>query len=128
MSVGYSIKKGNLVVIWLDSEDTPGNLEQPHWPNGTEWASKKEAEDWAKAWVAYNADETADRPGDGPDQPLIPHPTNKEVNDALAANAVLAQAQHAEAEVGEGGVIVGTELEQEPKAVDQSPEAPVEAE
>lgn len=85
MPAGYSIKKNNLVVIWLDSEDTPGNLEQPHWPDGTPWASKKEAEDWAKAWLAHNADETAAMPGNGPDAPTIPTPTVEEVEAAREA-------------------------------------------
>ena len=82
MSAGYSIKKDNLVVIWLDSEETPGNLEQPHWPDGTKWSSKKEAEDWAKAWLAHNADETKPMPGNGPSEPTIATPTAEEAEKA----------------------------------------------
>ena len=76
---GYSIKKDNLVVIWLDSEETPGNLEQPTWPDGTKWASKAEAEAWAKAWLAHRDDETKPMPGNGPDQATIPTLSAEEV-------------------------------------------------
>jgi len=76
---GYSIKKDNLVVIWLDSEETPGNIEQPTWPDGTKWASKAEAEAWAKAWLAHREDETKPMPGNGPDQATIPTLSAEEV-------------------------------------------------
>jgi hypothetical protein len=95
MAAGYSVKKNNLVVIWLDSEDTPGNLEQPHWPDGTAWASKKEAEDWAKAWLAHNADETKPMPGNGPDAATIPTPTAEEAE--AAREAAIAEITAAEA-------------------------------
>lgn len=86
MTAGYSVKNDGRVVIWLDAEDTPGNLVQPTWPDGTEWADKDEAEDWAKAWLAYNEDpDNAPQPGNGPDLPLIPSRTVEEVEEARAA-------------------------------------------
>lgn len=97
MSAGYSIKKDNLVVIWLDSEDTPGNLEQPHWPDGTPWDSKKEAESWAKAWLAHREDETLPMPGNGPDQPTIPTPTAEEAEAARAEKIAAIEAENAKA-------------------------------
>lgn len=115
MAAGYSIKKNNLVVIWLDSEDTPGNLEQPTWPDGTAWASKKEAEDWAKAWLAHSADETAPRAGNGPDQPTIPVPTVKEIEAARAEAEAIVEKQLAESHPEETP-IVGTDAEDFPRA------------
>lgn len=117
MPAGYSVKKDNLVVIWLDSEDTPGNLEQPTWPDGTKWASKKEAEDWAKAWLASYADETAPRPGNGPDLALIPHPTVEEVEAARAIEIARIQALHAANDVPESPVV--TEEVAEPASDDK---------
>lgn len=115
MAAGYSVKKNNLVVIWLDSEDTPGNLEQPTWPDGTAWASKKEAEDWAKAWLAHSADETAPRAGNGPDEPTIPVPTVKEV-EAAREVAIAAAEKHIADAHAEETPIVGTDAEESPKA------------
>lgn len=94
---GYSIKKDNLVVIWLDSEETPGNIEQPSWPDGTKWASKAEAEAWAKAWLAHRDDETKPMPGNGPDQPTIPTLSAEEVEKIRAEKVVEIEAAAATA-------------------------------
>jgi len=95
---GYSIKKDNLVVIWLDSEDTPGNLEQPTWPDGTKWASKAEAEAWAKAWLAHREDETKPMPGNSPDQATIPTLSVEEVEKAREEKIAAIEAANAAAE------------------------------
>jgi hypothetical protein len=44
---------------------------QPAWPDGTPFASKKEAEDWAKVFIGYLKDETALQPGNSPDNPVL---------------------------------------------------------
>lgn len=117
MPAGYSVKKDNLVVIWLDSEDTPGNLEQPSWPDGTKWASKKEAEEWAKAWLAHNADETKPMPGNSPDVPTIPTPTIEEA-EAARAKAIAEVAElHAANDVPESPIV--TEEVAEPASDDK---------
>lgn len=60
----YEIGKNTSVVI-----DFGGStLEQATWPDGTKWASKAEAEAWAKLYIAHLDDETAPRPGNGPDK------------------------------------------------------------
>lgn len=100
MTAGYSVKNDGRVVIWLDAEDTPGNLVQTTWPDGTEWASKDEAEAWAQAWLAHNADpENAPAPGNGPDQPTIPVRTVEEVEEARAVKVAEVEAQFAAANV-----------------------------
>ena len=123
MSAGYSIKKDNLVVIWLDSEDTPGNLEQPSWPDGTAWRSKKEAEDWAKAWLAHNADETKPMPGNGPDLALIPTPTVEEVE--AAREAKIAEIKAVD-DAAAADVAAAAKLPEEDAVAEEAPAASAE--
>lgn len=63
----YSIGKNNVVTI-----DFGGTgLEQATWPDGTKWASKAEAEAWAKQYLAALEDPTAPRPGNSPEAPTL---------------------------------------------------------
>lgn len=43
-------------------------IEQPNWPDGTEWANEQEARTWADLWIAYisSTDSSAPKPPDGP--------------------------------------------------------------
>jgi hypothetical protein len=60
------------VRIFQNDTGIPSIL-QPHWPDGTAW-KKGEAEAWAEQFILAANDETADLPGDGPDQPTKPRP------------------------------------------------------
>lgn len=50
----YEVDKDNAIRVW-DNENPNENdapfFFQPDWPNETPWASKAEAEDWAKLFV-----------------------------------------------------------------------------
>ena len=81
----------------LFRSETPGNIEQPNWPDGTKWASKAEAEAWAKAWLAHRDDETKPMPGNGPDQPTIPTLSAEEVEKIRAEKVVEIEAAAATA-------------------------------
>lgn len=63
----YEIGTGNAITI--DFGDS--QIVQPTWPDGTKWKSKTEAEAWAKLFVAHLADDSAPRPGNGPDKKVL---------------------------------------------------------
>lgn len=67
----------NTVRIWLQDESAEKpTILQPHWPDGTAWQTKAEAEGWATAYVeAYANPESEFLPGDTPGQPLKLRPT-----------------------------------------------------
>lgn len=44
---------------------------QATWPDGTKFASKTEAEQWADVFVGWIADESAPQPGNSPDVPVL---------------------------------------------------------
>ena len=69
----YEITSNNEVLIF-----EPGNatgvplIKQPHWPDGTPWASKLQAEVWAKTFVASRDEPDYEfEPGFTPSEPLI---------------------------------------------------------
>ena len=46
----YEIDSANTVRIWFDENPEP-SIAQPHHPDGSEWANRKAAEDWANATI-----------------------------------------------------------------------------
>lgn len=82
MTFTYAIGKDNLLEVWnseVVTEDNAPILRQPHWPDGTSWATKKEAEDWAKAFIALMENPMIELvPGPNPSQPLMPNPALEE--------------------------------------------------
>lgn len=50
-------------------------LYQPDYPDFTPFATKKQAETWAKQFIKFMTDETAEMPGDNPDMPTKPRPS-----------------------------------------------------
>ena len=67
----YEIDQDGALLIYNDSDEPI--IYQPQWPNGAEW-SDGEAEAWADQYILSLTDETADLPGDGPEQPTKPRP------------------------------------------------------
>jgi hypothetical protein len=76
--MNYTTDNNNAISIFMDGSEVPFMF-QPDWPDGTPWASKKEAEDWAKAKIAELTIESAPMAGDTPSQPTKPKPTAEEV-------------------------------------------------
>lgn len=74
----YQLGKDNAISFYDDEnpiEDGSPFFYQPDWPNGAKWASKAEAEAWAKAFIAELQDPKSEFvAGDSPDQPLKPRP------------------------------------------------------
>lgn len=69
----YTANK-NEVLIWIGMTEEP-NIVQPHWPDGTPWASDEDAKAWAEAYIeSAENPESEFLPGNSPDQPLIPRP------------------------------------------------------
>jgi len=78
MSFRYEINTKNEVRVWDDSNPDPSGAPfflQPNWPNGTAWATKKEAETWVKAFIAQLENpESEFVAGDSPEEPIKPRP------------------------------------------------------
>ena len=79
----FTINEDNSIYGWvsLDSKEAGDApiLFQPDWPDGTPWASKKEAEFWATIWVeSLNPDSTR-APGDSPSAPIINRVISKNI-------------------------------------------------
>lgn len=72
----YTIDDENAARAFMDDSDVPF-LYQPHWPDGTPWASKEEAEGWilAKIEELTNPDHTV-VPGNNPSEPVLPRPVD----------------------------------------------------
>jgi len=51
----YEIDEKNAIRIWQGGVDIPF-LFQPNYPDGTPWADKADAENWAKAKIAEHTD------------------------------------------------------------------------
>lgn len=92
MNYTYEIDENNAVRIWSLRKPLPGNapsLFQPSWPDQTPWASKEEAENWAKAFIECREDETGTyktgkNPEEGfkvevPPKPTLDEPTEEDV-------------------------------------------------
>jgi hypothetical protein len=97
MEITYSIAKGNVISFTVDDASEPCMV-QPHWPDGTKWGSKAEAEAWAKAYIAFTKDPSADRPGQSPDKPIIPAAELEMPEDHFRALEEAAAAAEAERE------------------------------
>ena len=79
MSNRYEIEDGTHAIrVYYDGADVAG-LYQPHWPNGEPWSSAKEAEEWAKLFLASMEDPEAPYPPGGPGEAPTPKPTPEEV-------------------------------------------------
>jgi len=62
--------------IWLDDEAEMPTIIQPHWPDGTAWASAEEPQSWAEATIAHASDPDAQfMAGPRPSDPLMPVPS-----------------------------------------------------
>lgn len=65
----YEIDNNNAIRMWHDGEEVPF-LFQPDYPNGTPFADKADAENWAKAKMTeledINAPEAPSFPGEEP--------------------------------------------------------------
>jgi len=76
--------------IWFDNEAENPTIIQPHWPDGTAWASYEEAQGWGEATLASIADPTLRViAGPSPEEPLqqIPEPpTTSEILQGLGVN------------------------------------------
>lgn len=74
----YEIDSNNHLRVWDNDLSNPENapfLFQPDWPDGTPWASRQEAQDWANAYLeALSNPESEFIQGNSPDAPVIPRP------------------------------------------------------
>lgn len=81
MSYRYEVDKDKAVRIWDDANPNEFNapfILQPNWPDSTAWASKSEAESWAKAFIAaLENPESEFIAGDTPSEPLKPRPVEE---------------------------------------------------
>lgn len=92
---------------------------QSAWPDGTPFASKTEAEDWAKVFIGYLEDESAPQPGNSPDNPVLSDEdlvdyAAREEFERITAEAKAeadAKAEQFAAELVEAGFIVASESE-----------------
>ena len=82
MSYKYELGPKYEISVWDLDNPTPENVPhffQPNWPDGTPWANKAEAENWAKALIELLSNPDCEfQPGDSPDQPLKPKPPRPE--------------------------------------------------
>ena len=69
---------GNTIRIY-DGVSTVPFILQPHWPDGTPWATKQEAENWATATIASNNPDEPMEAGHSPLQPLVAKKTPQEL-------------------------------------------------
>jgi hypothetical protein len=69
---------GNTIRIFDGTSEVPFIL-QPHWPDGTPWATKQEAENWATATIASNNPDEPMDAGFSPSQPLVAKKTPQEL-------------------------------------------------
>jgi len=67
------IQDGNVLEIF-DGINPEPFIRQPHWPDGTAWASSQEAKIWGQQQILSMTDQTAELPGINPDQPTMPRP------------------------------------------------------
>lgn len=86
MNYKYELGPKHEISVWNLDNPTPENVPhffQPNWPDGTPWADKAEAENWAKALIELFSNPDCEfEPGPSPDQPLVPKPTRPESTDA----------------------------------------------
>jgi hypothetical protein len=68
----------NAIKIY-DGENEAPFIYQPHWPDGTPWASKAEATAWAEAKVGESDNDNPVMAGISPSQPTLPKPTQEDL-------------------------------------------------
>ena len=73
----YEIDEADGFAIRCWDDENPDELGrpflyQPHWPDNTPWASKKEAELWAQQLVSMKENFRNGRPGSSPSNPFYP--------------------------------------------------------
>jgi len=101
MRYEYKIDKNLVLQIWdkeKPNEEMKPFLEQPYWPDGTQWADKAQAENWAKAYIEALANPNSEFvAGNSPDKPELPRPvkTSDELDEEKAERL---EAEQAEAE------------------------------
>lgn len=84
MRFQFHITENKELRIWDRENPNPKNapvIFQPNWPDGTDWASKEEAEAWANVFIeSIINSESEFIPGLSPDEPkrLRPKPEPKE--------------------------------------------------
>lgn len=71
----YEIDESTYAISMFESDNEIPFLFQPFWPDQTPWASKKEAEDWAKAKIEELSNPNSEYwAGVTPSEPLMPRP------------------------------------------------------
>jgi hypothetical protein len=123
MATKYTID--DKLAITFDVNGAP--VFQPTWPDGTPFASTKEAEDWAKVFIGYLEDENALQPGNSPDNPVL---RDEDLVDYAAREEFERVTAEQQALADERALEAATELEafQEPVSSDDSDEDVVDAE
>lgn len=84
MAIKYTIGTKNVITFDING----AQVVQPAFPDGTKWASKAQAEEWAKIFVAHLEDPTAPKPGNGPDKMALEESEleiSEEEREAIAA-------------------------------------------
>ncbi len=99
--MNYEVASNNEVTI---TSEAGTKLVQPTWPDGTPWASKTQATNWAKAYIAFATGESELAPGDNPSNPT------KEVVEVTPLTPEELRAKH----IAEGGT-------PEPEVVEETP-------
>lgn len=51
-NVFYEISEQNEVRAWIDGQEEPF-MYQPHYPDGTPFETREQAEQWASAWYSH---------------------------------------------------------------------------
>lgn len=65
----FEIDENNAVKIFVEGQEAPV-IFQPEWPDGTPWANKDEAKNWAELYVKSFEDPELDLlPGLSPEEP-----------------------------------------------------------
>ena len=79
MELRYEIEENTNAVKVFYEENTIPSLYQPNWPNGESWLDAKEAEDWAKLYIASITDENAPYAPNARGEEGHPKPTAEEL-------------------------------------------------
>lgn len=79
LNLRVEIEEGTHAIrVWYPDADAP-SLFQPDWPDGTPWASREEAQEWADLYVASLEDDDAPYAPNTPGEPGAPKPTPEEI-------------------------------------------------
>jgi len=85
MKYSYEINESNEIRVWdieNPNEENQPFFYQPNWPNGEQWSSKEEAEEWVLLFIASLKNSKSEYlAGDSPESPkkLRPQPKEKAI-------------------------------------------------